>query len=197
MGYNPAQSRPGAAWITQMFGNVAIPADFEFNIPSTNNLYGYGASYGMNGTNHTGIDVPLPVNTPYYAPLSGIVTCAGTGYGSGADGGGCAAFGDDFGSGAGRVEVQLSNGVVLIYGHSSKSLLKPGDTFQAGQQIGTSGGQLSPHIHLEARVRDASTPSGWNNAPSGGYNQAPQSGGAWWQNVDPGTVAAKIQSGGW
>jgi murein DD-endopeptidase MepM/ murein hydrolase activator NlpD len=89
------------------------------------------------------------------------VTCAGTGVGPGANGGGCAAFGDTDGGGAGRIEVQFDNGVVLIYGHSSASLLQPGQRVNPGQPVALSGGMYGPHIHLEARVRDPSTPSGW------------------------------------
>jgi murein DD-endopeptidase MepM/ murein hydrolase activator NlpD len=151
----------GSGSIQQMFGVGAVPDWGEFNVPSGNGLYGYGTQYGLNGSNHTGVDVPMNLGTAYYAPASGTVMCAGTGVGQGADGGGCAAFNDYYGQGAGRVEVLLDNGAVLIFGHSSTSALRPGQRFNAGQALGTSGGQNSPHIHLEARVKDASTPSGW------------------------------------
>lgn len=150
------------ATITTMFGQGAAVEDWgEFGVASDNGLYGYGTQYGLNGTQHTGVDVPMAVGSAYRAPLSGVVTCAGTNNGPGADGGGCAAFSDQFGNGAGRVEVQLDNGVVLIFGHSSTAALQPGQRFNAGDILGTSGGMVSPHIHLEARVRDSSTPSGW------------------------------------
>lgn len=150
----------GGGWATA-FGSATVPGWGEFNAPSSNGLYGYGTQYGLNGTNHTGLDIPMVYGTAYRAPASGTVMCAGTGVGQGSDGGGCAAFSDMIGGGAGRVEVLLDNGAVLIFGHSASSALRPGQHFNAGQVLGTSGGENSPHIHLEARVRDSSMPSGW------------------------------------
>lgn len=144
-------------------GSAGVPDWGEFGTESGNGLYGYGSSYGLSGTQHTGVDVPMPVGSPMFAPMGGVVTCAGTGDGAGAEGGGCGAFGcQDYCAGsAGRIEVLLDNGVVLIFGHSSTSALRPGMRFQAGALLGTSGGMNSAHVHLEARVRDGSTPSGW------------------------------------
>ena len=143
-----------------MFANGAVPDWGEFGAESNNGLYGYGTQYGLNGTQHTGVDVPMARGSSYRAPMGGTVMCAGTGVGPGTDGGGCAAFTDQ-GGGAGRVEVLLDNGVVLIFGHSSASALQPGQRFNAGDVLGFSGGYNSDHVHLEARVRDASMPSGW------------------------------------
>lgn len=150
----------GGSWAT-MFPGATVQSWGEFNIPSGNGFYGYGTAYGLNGSNHTGLDVPMGLNTPFYAPLGGIVTCGGTGNGPGADGAGCAAFNDYFGNRAGRVEIQLDNGAVLIFGHSSQSAVRPGQRVQPGQLLGYSGGMVSPHIHLEARVPDSGTSSGW------------------------------------
>jgi murein DD-endopeptidase MepM/ murein hydrolase activator NlpD len=100
-------------------------------------------------------------DSPIYAPMSGVVTCAGTNNGAGVDKGRCAAFNDYFGGGAGRIKIRLDNGAVLIFGHSSRANVSPGQRVSAGTMLGTSGGMNSPHIHLEARVRDASMPSGW------------------------------------
>jgi murein DD-endopeptidase MepM/ murein hydrolase activator NlpD len=151
----------GTASIQTIFPAGALYDWGEFNAPSGNGLYGYGTQYGLNGSSHTGLDVAMDVGSAYRAPMGGTVMCSGTGRGQGADGGGCSAFNDYFGQGAGRVEVLLDNGAVLIYGHSSTSALQPGQRFGAGQVLGTSGGMNSAHIHLEARVRDASMPSGW------------------------------------
>lgn len=152
-----------------MWGPSArLPVWGEFNQPSSNGLYGYGTSYGLNGTNHTGIDVMADVGTAQYAPMSGVVTCAATGNGPGVDGAGCGAFGylPNFEgapqrSGAGRIELLLDNGAVLIFGHSLDSYVQPGQRVNAGDLIGTVGGMNSAHTHLEARVRDPSMPSGW------------------------------------
>lgn len=156
MGYNPG----GGDIVKDMFGSY-VPDWGEFGADSDNGFYDYGTQYGLNGRQHTGVDVPMSVGTAYRAPASGTVMCAGTGIGSGTNGGGCSAFGDPIGGGVGRVEVLLDNGVVLIFGHSQSSALQPGQRFNAGAVLGTSGGMVSPHIHLEARVRDASMPSGW------------------------------------
>lgn len=118
-------------------------------------LYGYGTAYGLDGSQHTGLDVAMPVGSPYYAPMGGTVMCSGTGRGTAADGSGCAAFNDYNGQGAGRVEILLDNGAVLIYGHSSTANVRPGQRVEAGTLLGTSGGMNGPHIHLEARVKNA------------------------------------------
>lgn len=191
-----------------MFQSSAVPDWGEFNAPSSNGLYGYGTQYGLNGVNHTGLDIPMPVGSAYRAPMGGVVTCAGTGNGSGADGGGCAAFGDSFGNGAGRVEVLLDNGAVLIFGHSSTAALAPGTRFNAGTVLGTSGGENSPHVHLEARIRDSSTPSGWRivdprsvlgggsfGGSSGGFNWSSGSGSSS-QFDSPGAEFAYFLRGG-
>ena len=151
----------GSGDLSSIFANGSVPEWGEFGGESTNGFYGYGTAYGMSGTQHTGVDVPMEVGTSYRAPMGGVVTCAGSGNGPGTDGQGCTAFTDYYGNGAGRVEVLLDNGAVLIFGHSSTSALQAGARFNAGDVLGTSGGMVSPHIHLEARVRDSSTPSGW------------------------------------
>jgi murein DD-endopeptidase MepM/ murein hydrolase activator NlpD len=158
-GYNPNPG--GSGNISSIFGGTTPPISFEFNAGGGPNLYAYGTSYGLNGSNHTGLDVSVPMKTPYYSPGAGTVTCAGTNNGPGADGGGCAAFQDTIGGGAGRVEIQLDNGTVLIFGHSNQSAVKVGQRVNAGTLLGLSGGMNGPHVHLEARVRDPSMPSGW------------------------------------
>lgn len=140
--------------------NGSVESWGVFDAPSENGLYGYGIHYGMNGVNHTGVDIVAPIDSPIYAPFSGTINCAGSGVGVDHAGGPCAAFNDYFGSGAGRIELQSGNDV-LIFGHSSKAMVKPGDHVTAGQQIGTSGGMNSPHTHLEARVPDDSTEYHW------------------------------------
>lgn len=162
--------------LAHMFGpGAAVPAWGEFNAPSANGLYGYGNQYGLNGVNHTGIDVPLAYGTQMSAPFSGRVVCSGTGNGPGTDGGGCAAFQDMSGGGAGRLEILSDDGnTALIFGHSSRAAAAPGTHLAAGSVIGWSGGENSDHVHLEARVRDASMPSGWRIVDArgvlGGYS---------------------------
>jgi murein DD-endopeptidase MepM/ murein hydrolase activator NlpD len=149
---------------TTLFSPQAAVYDWgEFNVPSGNGLYGYGTDYGLNGNNHTGLDVAMDPGTPMRAAFNGHVVCAGTNYGTGEDS--CAAFncsGYCVGGAAGRVEIMSADGnTVLIYGHASTASVTPGQQVNAGTVVGTSGGMNSGHVHLEARVRDASTPSGW------------------------------------
>lgn len=204
-GYNAGTS---SGTLSNIFGTGTVPDWGEFGAESDLGYYTYGTEYGMNGTQHTGVDVPMTLNSQYRAPTGGVVTCSGTGSGAGATGDGCGAFADYYGSGAGRVEVQLDNGVVLIYGHSSTAALPVGTRFSAGTVLGTSGGMNSPHIHLEARVRDSSTKSGWRIVDprsalggSGGWSgagsytpqqQTPSNQGAWWLNSFD-----AIMRGGW
>lgn len=148
---------------SQSFGPGAAVHDWgEFGVDSDNGYYDYGRQYNLNGRQHTGLDITGTWNATYRSPVSGTVTCAGTGVGAGADGGGCAAFNTmDGKGGAGRIEVQLDNGAVLIFGHSQGSFVQPGQRINVGDALGTIGWANSDHVHLEARVRDSSTPSGW------------------------------------
>jgi murein DD-endopeptidase MepM/ murein hydrolase activator NlpD len=151
------------AGLSSMFDSQNI--SYEFGVNSDLGYYDYGTSYGLNGVQHTGIDVSMPYGTAYRAPMGGTVTCSGTGTGQGGTGDGCGAFNsyDDSGNinGAGRVEITLDNGVVLIYGHSSRAAVQIGQRVNAGDIVGYSGSMNGPHVHLEARIRDASMPSGW------------------------------------
>jgi len=152
----------------------------HFGVESDNNYYGYGQQYGLNGTQHTGVDIVGSWNEKYNSPISGTVTCGGTGNGAGADGGGCAAFQTmDGRGGAGRVEVLGDDGRVYIFGHSQGSFVQPGQRINVGDALGTIGWANSDHIHLEVRERDPSTPSGWrivnpeNVLANGGGNWSP------------------------
>lgn len=174
---NSSGTGGGSGSLQSIFGPGATVPDWgEFNIPSSNGLYEYGSSYGLNGVNHTGLDVPMNYGSPYYAPWAGTVVCGGTNNGPGA-GDGCAAFPDTWGGGAGRVELLSPDGrTMLIFGHSATSTFQPGTQVQAGQQLGTSGGMNSPHVHLEARVL---TDGGWKivdpRTVLGNFSAAPQS----------------------
>lgn len=148
----------GGGAVQTMFGGRFTAPDWgAFGAPSDNGLYGYGIDYGLNGVQHTGLDVPLDVGSPLYAPGNARVICAGTSNGIE----GCGAFNDYFGRGAGRIELELQDGTRVIYGHSSTSSVRPGQTVSAGTLIGTSGGMNSPHTHLEVRVPDPRMRSGY------------------------------------
>lgn len=137
----------------------------EFNIPSDalcggKPCYPYGADYGLSGYAHTGLDIASDIGSTIYAPFDGTVKCAGTGNGTASDGSNCGAFNDVFGQGNGRIEIENGDNA-LILGHSSTSNVTPGQKVKAGDVLGTSGGMNSPHTHLEARIPDNSTNSGW------------------------------------
>ncbi len=160
----PNTSPTGGGDITSMSsGGVYATQDINYGFGSPgcstcynadgSSFYEYGEGHGMGGHRHTGYDVPIAYGEQYVAPISGVVTCGGTGNGPGSWDTGCVAFGNKDGGGAGRVEVLADNGVSFIFGHSLDSYVQPGDTVSVGQALGTSG--WSPdaaHYHLEARV---------------------------------------------
>lgn len=182
---DPGVANAGAAGgsvggaISTVWGGSGNPdLSYGWNAGNSLGLYDYGTSYGMDGRGHTGVDIPMPLGAPVYAATSGTVVCACTGNGRGADGGGCGAFSDVMGQGCGRVEVKLDNGHTIIYGHVSTSTVRLGDRVNAGQQIATNGGMNGPHVHLEYRIPDPSTSSGWRIVDPiqylGGAGAAPQ-----------------------
>ncbi len=164
----PLPERAAVGNWTALWGGAAYAITQEFRNMTGPDLYDYGRYYGLNGTEHPGVDVGMPYDTTLYAPMAGTIVCAGTGQGAGADGGGCAAFNDtgDGGPGSppqgvGRIELLLDNGAALVIGHCRRCFHAPGTRVEAGEAIGTSGGMFGAHIHPEMRLRDASMPSGW------------------------------------
>jgi murein DD-endopeptidase MepM/ murein hydrolase activator NlpD len=102
--------------------------DYTFSSP-------FGASWGKL---HSGVDLAIREGTPYTAVHGGKVILAqwygGYGY--------C-------------VMVDHGDGLVTVYGHSSRLLVKPGDTVKAGQilgLVGSTGHSTGPHLHLEIHV---------------------------------------------
>lgn len=134
-----------------------------------NNLYGYGAQYGLNGSAHTGIDIPGKRGAAVYTPVSGTVRCAKT------DDIECIAFNSykqdpgnpdactnfNLRDGTGLVEINLDNGHVLILGHTLTSLVQVGQRVEAGQQVATVGCMNGHHIHVEYRIPNPAMPSGY------------------------------------
>jgi murein DD-endopeptidase MepM/ murein hydrolase activator NlpD len=103
------------------------------------------------GSFHYGIDMAAPYGTPYYAAHAGTVITArylgGYGYG---------------------VFVDHGNGVLTVYGHSSKILVREGQHVEAGQAlglIGSTGYSTGNHLHFEVRVNEAQVdPLSWMRA---------------------------------
>lgn len=152
-GFAPAPPPEPTDLFGAIFAGAAYSVLSEFAVASDNGLYGYGVGHGLNGSQHTGVDLAADPGTPLYTPIDGVVVCAGTGVGSGAHGSSCAAFNDYMGRKTGRVEVMTHDGAAsLIFGHSSRTTVSVGQTVTAGEQVATVGGMFSWHCHLEART---------------------------------------------
>ncbi|WP_424949266.1 peptidoglycan DD-metalloendopeptidase family protein [Deinococcus sp.] len=92
---------------------------------------------------HYGMDFPAPVGTPVRAVNDGQVVIAAT-----------------YPVRGGLVAIDHGAGLVSLYFHQSKLLVKVGQTVTRGQiigQIGTTGLSAGPHLHLEMRVRGEAT----------------------------------------
>lgn len=94
------------------------------------------SGFGMRwGRLHAGLDFAGPVGTPIRTVGDGTVTFAGQqqGYGN-------------------KVEVTLTDGTVLYFGHLHTIAVTDGQTVSAGQVIatlGNSGRSTGPHLHFE------------------------------------------------
>ncbi len=89
---------------------------------------------------HNGVDLAAPKGTPVHATRAGRVVSAGKegGYGN-------------------RVVIDHGNGVLTGYAHLDAFAegLKPGDTVEAGQNIGavgSTGKSTGPHLHYDMRI---------------------------------------------
>lgn len=88
---------------------------------------------------HTGIDIAVPTGTPVCAALPGVVTTAA--YNAGGYGY--------------YVMVDHGNGMVTLYAHNSRLLVRVGETVEAGDVVslsGSTGRSTGPHLHFEVRV---------------------------------------------
>lgn len=101
---------------------------------------------------HEGIDVAVPVGTPYYAPIDGTIVKVGQCWG--------AAYGQH------AVLMKIGSGPLkgkhIVFGHGSSYAVKVGDKVKAGTLLGKTGaeGNVSgPHLHME--IQDG---PGWKKA---------------------------------
>jgi murein DD-endopeptidase MepM/ murein hydrolase activator NlpD len=147
------------ATLIQEFG----PSDYSVHVHPE--FYTYSLAYGFSQPGHTGLDIGIPAGTPLYAPSDGgIAYCAGTGNPGFPEEESCAAFQSATpGPTSGRLQIELPNGDMLIYGHVDDCVVKPGESVKSGQLLGHSGGStdLPNHVHLEYRTPDPTTESGW------------------------------------
>ena len=108
-------------WITSKFGGRQSPG-------------------GIGSTDHKGVDIGTPMNTPIYAAKSGTVTWASWngGYGH------C-------------VIIYHGKGNSTLYGHLNSYSCQVGDTVSQGDLIaysGTSGNSTGPHLHFGIKEND-------------------------------------------
>ena len=98
---------------------------------------------------HTGIDIGAPSGTSIVAANSGKVIKAG--------------WNNSYGY---MVMIDHGGGIVTLYAHNSKLLVKNGDVVARGQKVaisGSTGQSTGPHLHFEVRV------NGEYKDPKGGW----------------------------
>ncbi len=125
-----------------------IAAD-EVNWPLAD--YRYGGIFFSSDIVHTGVDIPVPRNTPVLAAASGKVVWAGYGLYYGENNpddpyGLAVTIRHDFGYEGQRL--------YTVYAHMERILVVNGQIVQAGEQIGlvgTTGLTTGPHLHFEVR----------------------------------------------
>jgi murein DD-endopeptidase MepM/ murein hydrolase activator NlpD len=151
---------PGGNGLTSIWGGANAPITQEIGVVSPGidqSIYAYGQQFGFAG-GHTGLDIGVRRGTQLYMPagFSGTVIERAPGYYKDED------YGDNGQSyDRGELRIQLDNGWQLILGHNSKNLVMPGTKVTAGQLLALSGSANGDHVHLELRIPDPSTPSGW------------------------------------
>ena len=95
------------------------------------------------GRLHPGIDLGAPEGTSYYAVARGKVILARNNGGYGLN-----------------IMIDHGGGIVSVYGHSSKLLVKEGQIVEAGDligKVGNTGYSFGAHLHLEIRVNGKQT----------------------------------------
>ncbi len=115
------------------------------NAPVTEGFIGSG--YGMRTdpftgqlAMHAGVDFAANVGTPIFAAAGGVVIAAEQ----------HPAYGN-------AVSIDHGNGLVTMYAHASKIVVKVGEIVKRGQKIaevGTTGRSTGPHLHFEVHVND-------------------------------------------
>ncbi len=101
--------------------------------------YVFTSPFGVRwGKLHAGIDLAAEEGTPYKAIHAGKVTQAGYNGGYGYS-----------------ITVKNADGTEVVYAHSRRLLVQPGDNVVAGQvigEIGNTGASYGTHLHLEVHV---------------------------------------------
>ena len=109
---------------------IRVSSDFGYRVnPITGN-------YGIHG----GVDLSADSGTPIKAVLSGKILKS--------------KYSSDYGN---FVTIDHGDGLVTLYAHCSKLLVRAGDTVSQGDTIalvGSTGRSTGPHLHLEVRIND-------------------------------------------
>jgi murein DD-endopeptidase MepM/ murein hydrolase activator NlpD len=97
----------------------------------------FGTRWGLL---HAGVDLGAATGTPFFAAAAGRVVLArwNAGYGN-------------------NVMIDHGGGIMSVYGHSSKLLVKEGQSVRAGQLIalvGDTGHSFGSHLHFELRLNN-------------------------------------------
>jgi murein DD-endopeptidase MepM/ murein hydrolase activator NlpD len=134
--------------------------------------YRYGGIFFGSNIIHTGIDIPVPRNTPILAAGSGRVVWAGYGLYYGTNDpkdpyGQAVTIRHDFGYQGQRL--------YTVYAHMEKILVNDGQEVKTGDVIGlvgTTGMTTGPHLHFEVRIERNSyfatlNPELWLAPPQG------------------------------
>lgn len=140
----------GASYdITQDFGPTG------FSQGEGADIYDFGTQFGLDGDSHSGLDIGTPDSTKFFSPVAGTVIIAGgSGY-----------YKDESGrrdpATSGEIRIRLDNGHELILGHNAQINVRQGQRINPGDFLGLTGTANGPHLHVEYRIPDRSTPSGW------------------------------------
>lgn len=89
---------------------------------------------------HTGTDIAAPEGIDFVAMADGVVitACRNTAYGN-------------------MVLINHGNGIVTLYAHGSKLLVRTNDVVKQGEpvlKVGSTGYSTGPHAHFEVRIND-------------------------------------------
>lgn len=148
----PAVAPAAADPIRVIVGGAYSPITYGWLADEGLDYYGYGVGHGsQRSTQHPGVDVGIPDETPLFTPAAGVVRCVGEA-GEVTWGQGCGFFADVDGGGIGNITILLDSGHKLTLGHCSSATVQPGQRVSAGQMVGRSGSMNGPHVHVEVSV---------------------------------------------
>lgn len=157
----PQKPKPAVDPYQVIFNGRQRPVTYGWRADAGLNYYVYGVGHGTTAaTQHTGDDVPVPDETPLYAPFDAEVTCVGAA-GRVVWGQGCGAYNDYSPNSTGH-DRSIGNitllgegkakGYKLVLGHCSDAVVQVGQHVKAGQLVGYSGAMNGDHTHVEVAV---------------------------------------------